>query len=91
MSVAETIPGIPDQLTGPAAALVLALVALYVLARVIRALWDQHLTADQDDRNQRDTAQALLDLSLRNNAAQIVAWNRRTEQEAARHRRVDKL
>jgi len=74
----------PPDLLGPTAALAGALV-------VVGILWREHLKADVDDRAQRDLAQELLRLSLLNNAAAIAAWNKRTDQEAARHRRADKL
>lgn len=96
MTLAETIPGVPDQLTGPVAALVLAILGLWVLGKVIKALWEDHLRADGEDRVQRDKAveheeraQDLLRLSLENNKAAIEAWNRRNAADAARHRKAD--
>lgn len=54
------------------------------------ALWREHLRADVDDRAQRDLAQDLLRVSLANNAAAIAAWNKRTDQDAARARKADR-
>ena len=87
-----------DAILGPAGALVLALVVLYIVGRVLLTLWKEHLAADERDREQRDRAQAtsaevreLLRISLQNNADQITAWNKRTDQEAARRRKSDAL
>jgi sensor c-di-GMP phosphodiesterase-like protein len=91
-----TIDQVLQAIAGPTGALVLALIILYVVARVLLALWKEHLAADQRDREQRDRAQAvsadireLLRQALQANADQIAAWNKRTEQEAARRRRSD--
>jgi hypothetical protein len=72
----------PEALLGPFALLVAAVAAVGVL-------WREHLKADADDRAQRDAFAALLDKSLDNNAASLVAWNRRNELEASRQRRGD--
>ena len=92
-----TVDQILQAIAGPTGALVLALVILYVVARVLLALWKEHLAADQRDREQRDRAQAvsaeireLLRQALQANADQIAAWNKRTEQDAARQRRSDR-
>lgn len=91
-----TIEELLQNLLGPYGAFVLALIVLYVVTRAFVVLWREHLKADQDDRDQRDTAQAnnqatkeLLRQSLSNNADAIAAWNKRNEQEAARQRRSD--
>jgi hypothetical protein len=73
----------PEALLGPGALLIGALISVAIL-------WREHLKADADDRLQRDAFAALLDKSLDNNAAALVAWNRRNELEAARQRRGDK-
>jgi len=90
MTVAELISAI----FGPLGALALAITILAVALRVLKMLWDEHMKADQRDRDQRDVAQAnnmatkeLLRLSLENNAKAIEAWNRRNEQDAARQRK----
>jgi sensor c-di-GMP phosphodiesterase-like protein len=87
-----------EAILGPAGALVLALLVLYVVGRVLLTLWKEHLAADERDREQRDRAQAvsaevrdLLRQSLQNNADQVAAWNKRSDQEAARRRRSDGL
>jgi hypothetical protein len=92
-----TVQEIVAAILGPYGALVLSVVVLYVVGRAFRALWLEHLKADQDDRDQRDKAQAtiealrdLLRQSLGNNAEAIAAWNRRNEQDAARQRRADR-
>lgn len=79
-----------SAVVGPVGALVLALIILYIVARVVQVLWQKHLEADEDDRNQRDAAQALLRTALDNNAAAISAWNKRNELDAARQRRGDR-
>ena len=71
-----------EALLGPLALLVAALIAVGVL-------WREHLKDDQDDRDQRDKALALLETSLANNKAAIAAWDRRTQSDAARKRRED--
>ena len=93
MTVAEMMSAV----VGPVGALALALIVLFVVARVLQLLWGEHMRADQRDRDQRDVAQAnnlatkeLLRQSLENNAKAIDAWNRRNEQDAARQRRSDK-
>ena len=85
-----------EAILGPAGALVLALVILYIVGRVLLTLWKEHLAADERDRQQRDRAQAvsaevrdLLRQSLQNNADQVAAWNKRSDQEAARRRKSD--
>ena len=85
-----------EAILGPAGALVLALVILYIVGRVLLTLWREHLAADERDRQQRDRAQAvsaevrdLLRQSLQNNADQVAAWNQRSDQEAARPRKSD--
>jgi sensor c-di-GMP phosphodiesterase-like protein len=85
-----------EAILGPAGALVLALVILYIVGRVLLTLWKEHLAADARDREQRDRAQAvsaevrdLLRQSLQNNADQVAAWNKRSDQEAARRRKSD--
>ena len=85
-----------EAILGPAGALVLALVVLYIVGRVLLTLWKEHLAADERDRQQRDRAQAvsaevrdLLRQSLQNNADQVAAWNKRSDQEAARRRKSD--
>jgi hypothetical protein len=92
-----TVQELVSAILGPAGALVFAVAVLYFGARAFIALWREHLKADQDDRDQRDKAQAttaelrdLLRQSLANNAEAIAAWNRRNEQDAARQRRADK-
>ena len=92
MTAAELMSAV----VGPVGALVLAVIVLFVVARVLQLLWGEHMKADQRDRDQRDVAQAnnlatkeLLRLSLENNAKAIDAWNRRNEQDAARQRRSD--
>jgi len=92
MTVAEMMSAV----VGPVGALALALIVLFVVARVLQLLWGEHMKADQRDRDQRDVAQAnnlatkeLLRQSLENNAKAIDAWNRRNEQDAARQRRSD--
>ena len=92
MTVAEVMSAV----VGPVGALALALIVLFVVARVLQLLWGEHMKADQRDRDQRDVAQAnnlatkeLLRQSLENNAKAIDAWNRRNEQDAARQRRSD--
>ena len=87
--LAETIPGVPDQLTGPVAALVLAILVIGGLVKAFKVLWTEHLKADQDDRDQRDKALALLETSLANNKAAVSAWDRRTAADASRHRKAD--
>ena len=72
----------PDALLGPLALLVGSLLAVGVL-------WREHMKADQDDRDQRDKALALLEQSLANNKAAIAAWDKRTAADAARARRGD--
>lgn len=93
MSAAELMSAV----VGPVGALALALIVLFVVARVLQLLWGEHMKADQRDRDQRDVAQAnnlatkeLLRLSLENNAKAIEAWNKRNEQDAARQRRSDR-
>jgi hypothetical protein len=73
---------VPPELLGPVGLLAAALSAVAVL-------WREHLKADQDDRDQRDRAIALLEASLANNKAAIAAWDRRTSADAARHRKAD--
>jgi hypothetical protein len=92
-----TVQELVAAILGPVGALALAIVILYFGARAFRALWTEHLKADQDDRDQRDRAQAvsadlreLLRKSLDNNAEAISAWNKRNEQDAARQRRSDR-
>ena len=80
----------PEQLAGPTGAIVALVAVLAMSVAVIKVLWQQHLKADQDDRDQRDLAQKLLGISLQNNADAVAAWNRRNEQEAARQRRNDR-
>jgi hypothetical protein len=92
-----TVQELVAAILGPVGALALAITILYFGARAFRALWTEHLKADQDDRDQRDRAQAvsadlreLLRKSLDNNAEAISAWNKRNEQDAARQRRSDR-
>ena len=88
--LAETIPGVPDQLTGPVAALVLAILVIVALVKAFQILWSEHLKADQDDRDARDRYSGQLDVALKNNTDAIAAWNKRNEQDAARARRTDR-
>lgn len=81
---------VPDAVFGPNGALIGAVVLLGLAGRAILAMWKEFLKAAKDDRDQRDIAQDLLRQSLKNNADSILAWNRRTEQEASRQRRTDK-
>lgn len=80
---------IPPEVYGPAGAVVVLAIVAYVLARVIQGLWIEHLRADQDDRDQRDRALALLDgilPTLRDISSAIASANR---DAATRHRRDD--
>lgn len=71
-----------EQLLGPLALLVAALLAVGVL-------WREHLKADQDDRDQRTEAIALLKVALDGNKAMADAWDRRNRADEARRRRED--
>jgi len=86
-----------DAILGPAGALVLALVILYVVGRILLTLWKEHLAADQRDRDQRAEARAdadayreLLREAHSIHRDQVNAWNKRNEQDAARQRRSDR-
>jgi len=92
LSYAEVVQAI----FGPLGALALALLGLYILGRILLVLWREHLKADDEDRAQRDRAEAreaetkeLLRQSLSNNADSITSWNRRNELDANRQRRAD--
>lgn len=50
---------LPPEAYGPFGAVVVLGVVLAGMAKVIQALWSDHLRADQDDREQRDRALAL--------------------------------
>ena len=65
--------------------------------RVIRALWIEHLKADQDDRDQRDKALAALATAIDGNklaataqADMARAWDERNKADAARRRQADR-
>ena len=65
-------------------------------ARVVLALWHEHLKADQDDRDQRDRALAALEqlakgvaLSAAAQADMAKAWDERNKADAIRRRRGD--
>lgn len=86
----------PPELLGPTGALVAALFGITALARAIVVLWKEHLKADQDDRDQRDKALALLSSSLDGNKANAeanrlmaAAWDQRNRNDVARKRRED--
>ena len=83
-----------DQVLGPYGALILAVALLGLAAKVIQKLWQEHIAADEreraDDRDQRDRALGLLDLSLQNNRDAIAAWTKRDATDAARARRTDR-
>lgn len=79
----------PPELLGPTGALVAVLFGIAALARAIVVLWQEHLKADQDDRDERNRANDLLALSLQNNKAAIAAWDRRNAADAARRRKED--
>jgi 2-polyprenyl-6-methoxyphenol hydroxylase-like FAD-dependent oxidoreductase len=73
---------VPPELFGPVGLLV-------ALSLAVRALWLDHLRADQDDRDQRDRAIALAEgvvPTLKELAAAQAATNR---DAAERHRRSD--
>ena len=85
-----------QELAGPTGALILLVAVTIVLGRVVVALWKEHLKADQDDRDQRDRAEAALDrvvdgirLNAEATAALARAWDERNKDDAARHRAGD--
>lgn len=68
----------------------------WIVFRVVKELWRDHLSADHDDRAQRDRALDLLETSLQANrdhakasADMANAWNERNKADAARRRRMD--
>ena len=52
------MPTVPPDVYGPFGALVLLCIVAYILLKVIKELWLEHLRADADDRSQRDIAVA---------------------------------
>jgi hypothetical protein len=79
----------PNTLVGPFGALIVLGAVVTVMARAIQSLWRVHLVSDQDDRDQRDQALALVEgiiPALKDLAAGQAAANR---DAVARHRRTD--
>lgn len=77
------------EVTGPFGALVLAVAILGVAGKVIAELWGEHKRSDQEDRDERDRAWALLEgitPPLKALADAQAAANRDAE---GRHRRED--
>jgi len=52
------MPSVPPDVYGPFGAVVILFLVVVVLVRAIQKLWEEHLRADQDDREQRDVALA---------------------------------
>jgi hypothetical protein len=74
------------EVFGPLGALALAIAVIVALVRAIQKLWEEHLQACRDDRDQRDKALAqvdqtagLLKLALEDNKAMADVWERSTK------------
>lgn len=79
----------PDSLYGPFGALVFLGIAVGVLAKVIQALWKDHLRSDIEDRDERDRLLVVVEgivPTLRDISASLKAI---TIDAADRHRRDD--
>ena len=71
-----------DLLVGPVGALVIAVLALWVLGRVIQVLWKSHLEDDAEDKRQRDESQLLLRDAIDGIKRLASAWEERNRREA---------
>jgi len=80
---------LPPELLGPLGLTVGALLAVGALGRVIQVLWREHLKADQDDRDQRDTSQSLAKAAIDAYTRLADAWEQRNRDDAERRRRND--
>lgn len=58
-------------------------------ARMLLVLWREHLKADQDDRDQRDRAIAIVETLVPAIKQMANAWDARNKADAARRRRGD--
>ena len=92
----DTLKALADAGT---VAIVLFIVAIVgrVGIGILRALWAEHLKADQDDRDQRDRALVLLEEAVAGNKLSAAAtadlakaWDERNKADVARARRSDR-
>jgi low temperature requirement protein LtrA len=60
-----------------------------VIGRTLQLLWREHLKADQDDRDQRDRAIAVVEALVPTIKQMANAWDARNRADAARRRRGD--